>query len=460
VRGAWFHPFSGIAGDMALGSLLDAGADLDAVRDMLRALDLNGWELDAEDVLRGGIGGTKAHVRMSSTTVVRTAASIDALLVAAPLPDRVRERARAIFAALARSEGRLHRMDPAQVHFHEVGAVDAIVDIVGTCAALEVLGIDDVCSGPVTTGLGMVKAAHGTIPNPAPAVIDLLHDAPTRGVDSPIELTTPTGAAILAGLVSDWGPMPPMRITASGFGAGARELDGRPNLTQVVIGELDESVLDEGQPVVLLATNVDDVTGEVLAHTISALLDAGAHDAWLTPVLMKKGRPGHIVSALADVALAEQVRRVMVAETGSFGVRGQRLERWPEARRTDTVETETGPVRVKVSPGRAKVEHDDAARLAAHRRAPLRDVVADIEQAWRADASARPGSPIVSAVPDEDASSAPAHHLGPDHEHEHEHGHDLGHGHEHGEASAPHDRALRSTDDPSWTEEGPADPAS
>lgn len=456
MRAAWFHPFSGIAGDMALGSLLDAGADLDAVRAILAALDLGGWELDTEDVLRGGIGGTKAHVKMTASTVVRTAASIDALLVEADLPDRVRDRARTIFGALARSEGRLHRMDPAQVHFHEVGAVDAIIDIVGTCAALEVLGIDDVRSGPVTTGLGMIKAAHGTIPNPAPAVVDLLHDAPTRGIDSPIELTTPTGAAILAGLVSNWGPMPAMRITASGFGAGARELDGRPNLTQVVIGELDESVLNEGQTVVLLETNVDDVTGEVLAHAISALLEAGAHDAWLTPVLMKKGRPGHIVSALADMALAEQVRRVMVAETGSFGVRGQRMERWPEPRRTDTVETEAGPVRVKVSPGRAKVEHDDAARLADHRRAPLRDVVADIEQAWRADSSFKPGAPIVSAVPDGDGSGAHTH----SHDGSQEHHHDGAHDHDHRLAHHHLDRELRPVDGPSWTEEGPADPAS
>ncbi len=373
MRAAWFHPFSGIAGDMALGSLLDAGADVAEVRSILEALAVDGWELTVEDVLRGGIGGAKAHVHLSSSTVVRTAGSIDALLVEAPLPARVRDRARTIFGALAAAEGHLHRKPPSQVHFHEVGSLDAIVDVVGTCAALEVLGIDEVRSGPVTTGLGMVRAAHGTIPNPSPAVVELLQGAPSRGIDSPVELTTPTGAAILAGLVTEWGPLPPMRIEATGFGAGTRELDDRPNLTQVVVGELDHSALDEGQQVVLLESNVDDVTGEVLAHTVQALLAAGAHDAWLTPVLMKKGRPGHVVSALADVAVADQVRRVLVAETGTLGVRGQRLERWTEPRRMDQVEGLDGPARVKVSPGRAKAEHDDAARIATRaRRAPAR----------------------------------------------------------------------------------------
>ena len=380
--GAWFHCFSGIAGDMALGSLLDAGADLDEVRGILNQLPVAGWDLLAEGVLRCGIGGTKAHVHLSATTVVRTAASIDAMLVEAPLPDRVRDRARSVFDALAAAEGHLHRMPPAQVHFHEVGGLDAIVDVVGTCAALEVLGIDVITSGPVTTGLGMVRAAHGTIPNPSPAVVELLAGAPTRGIDSPIELTTPTGAALLAGLVSTWGPLPAMTISASGFGAGTREIDGRPNLTQVVIGDLDNESLTPGQEVVLLETNLDDVTGEVLAHTIAALLDAGAHDAWITPVLMKKGRPGHVLSALADVAVADQIRRTMVAETGTLGVRGQRLERWPESRTFESVEVGGEPVRVKVGPGRAKIEFDDAVRVAAATRRPLHEVTDEAESTW------------------------------------------------------------------------------
>ncbi len=412
MRVAWFHPFSGIAGDMALGSLIDAGADVAAITEILRGLDLPGWKLETQDVLRGGIGGTKAHVRFEASPVVRTAASIDALVAGALLPDRVRNRARLVFAALAAAEARLHRSTPARVHFHEVGGLDAIIDVVGTCAALEVLDIDTVMSGPVTTGTGMVRAAHGIIPNPAPAVVALLHGAPTRGIDESVELTTPTGAALLAGLVDDWGPMPSMTIDAHGFGAGTKELDHRPNLTQVVIGELDATRLDPGQTTMVLSTNVDDVTGEVLSHTMSKLLDAGAKDVWITPVIMKKGRPGQVISVLADLADADRLRAILVDETGSLGVRGHQVERWPMPRQLETLYTADGPAVVKVAPHHAKIEYEDAARIASGRREPLVNVLEELEAAWR---------------------------QGHDHAHEHEHGHDHPHGHH-------------------WEEEGPADP--
>jgi uncharacterized protein (TIGR00299 family) protein len=384
VTVAWFHCFSGIAGDMALGALIDAGADLDDVRDLCRRLPVQDWQLDAEPVLRGGIGATKIHVSSRPSTVVRTAAHIQGLVTEARLPDRVRERALNTFSALAQAEGRLHRRPPEQVHFHEVGGIDAIVDVVGTCAALELLDVSDVRSSPVTTGLGMVRSAHGAIPNPAPAVVELLAGAPVQGIDVNVELTTPTGAALLAALCSTWGPLPPMRIERSGFGAGTRELDDRPNLAQVVLGEpLAGSDRSAGQPVMLLEVNVDDVTGETLAHAVTALLEAGAHDAWVTPIVMKKGRPAHTVSALADLALADQVAVALTTRTGSFGVRGRRLDRWPAARTVETVEVEGRAVRVKVGAGRAKVEHDDAARVARAVGRPVPEVVSLAEEAWR-----------------------------------------------------------------------------
>jgi uncharacterized protein (TIGR00299 family) protein len=401
---AWFHCFSGIAGDMALGALIDAGADPDEVRNLLGRLPVEGWTLEVEPVLRGGIAATKAHVRVQETGVIRTAAHIAGLVEEARLPERVARRALATFRALAEVEGRLHRRPPEQVHFHEVGGVDAIVDIVGTVSALEVLGVDEVRASPVATGTGMVRSAHGLLPNPAPAVVELLHGAPTHGVDMPVELTTPTGAALLAAVSAGWGPLPAMRIGASGFGAGTREIDGRPNVVQVVVGEaidrasaFDQQGVLPGQPVVLLEANVDDATGEVLAHTIAALLDAGAHDAWVTPVVMKKGRPAHIVSALADTALAAQVTAVLTAETGSLGVRGTTLDRWPQSRSSATVEVAGLPVRVKVSPGRIKVEHDDAARVARARQVPLREVLSLAEAEARrtvdpADRDDRKGS--------------------------------------------------------------------
>jgi len=422
----WWHCFSGIAGDMALGSLVDAGADLDEVRELCRRLPVPGWELDAESVLRCGIAGTKMHVRARESTVVRTAGHINALVEEARLPTRVRARALLVFNALAEAEGRLHRKPPAQVHFHEVGGIDAIVDIVGTCAALEVLGIDTIESSPVVHGLGMVRAAHGLLPNPAPAVVELLRGAPVRAIDLPMELTTPTGAAIVAALADGWGPLPAMTIERTGFGAGGREIDGRPNLLQAVIGTLADagpSALPESQPVVLLEANVDDATGEVLAHAIGALLDAGAHDAWVTPILMKKGRPAHTVSALADVALAGQIAGVLTDETGSLGVRGQRLDRWPSARQIGEVTVDGLPVRVKVSPGRVKAEFDDAARASARSGRPVREVLSAAEEAWRARTG---GSGLLGGGPElDDPGSIPNHshdHAPDDHTHPHEEG--------------------------------------
>jgi uncharacterized protein (TIGR00299 family) protein len=367
---------------MALGALVDAGADLAEVRQLCERLPVGGWELEGEAVMRCGIAGTKIHVHAQETTVVRTAAHVTALVEEARLPDRVRQRALATFQALAVAEGRLHRRPPEQVHFHEVGGIDAIVDVVGTCAALELLDIDEVTSSAVANGIGMVRTAHGLMPNPAPAVVALLEGAPTYGINLGHELTTPTGAALLAAMVASWGPMPDLTIEATGFGAGTAEFDDRPNLTQVVVGERHEQ-LDTGQPVVLLEVNVDDATGEQLAHAIAALLDAGAHDAWVTPILMKKGRPAHTVSALADVSLAAQVAGTLTSSTGSLGVRGHTIERWPQARDESQVDVDGFPVRVKVGRGRVKVEDDDAARVARRTGRPVREVVSIAEERWR-----------------------------------------------------------------------------
>jgi len=416
-RIAWFHCFSGIAGDMALGSLIDAGADLDAVRSMLESIPMGEWSVTAEAVQRGGIAATHVMVHAPEDGVVRTYANIVGLIESATLPERVRSRALATFAGLAEVEGRLHHRNTAQVHFHEVGGIDAIVDIAGTCAALEILGVDRVETSAVATGTGMVRSAHGLLPNPSPAAVELLAEVPVYGREVTVELTTPTGAALVAALSSAHGPLPAMTITSTGYGAGSRELEELPNCTQVVIGEAlvrsassptgqfwpgprpdgdDEGDLTgtaplDGQPVYLLETNVDDATGETLAHAIDALLRAGAHDAWVTAAVMKKGRPGHIVSALADVALAGQVRAVMRSETGSLGVRGSILSRWPAGRDTETVEVEGHPVRIKVSPGRAKAEHDDVAAIAVLHNLPAREVARRAESEWWSRQSPDPG---------------------------------------------------------------------
>jgi pyridinium-3,5-bisthiocarboxylic acid mononucleotide nickel chelatase len=399
---AWFHCFAGIAGDMALGSLIDAGADLDEVLALLERLPFGGWRLEAQPVLRGGIAATRAIVTVSDNVVVRTYPHVVGLVEEARLPDRVAQRSLAAFATLAEVEARLHRRTVDQVHFHEVGGHDTIIDIVGTVAALEVLGVDEVESSPVATGLGMVRTAHGMLPNPAPAVVSLLEGLPTWGRDLPLELTTPTGATLLATLATGFGPMPPMRIVSNGFGAGAREIDELPNCTQVVIGTrihrasgrnaTDDSHTssgsshhdaDAGQPVVLLEANVDDATGEQLAHTVELLLDAGAHDAWLAPVTMKKGRPGSIVQVLCDPSDVTRLRALMRSETGSLGIRATSSERWLASRSFGAVEVEGMLVRIKVSPGRIKAEHADVARVAKQIGLPLREVAFRAEAAWR-----------------------------------------------------------------------------
>ena len=379
---AWFNCFCGVAGDMALGALLDAGADVDAVREILAGLGVPGWELRAAPVLRCGIAATDASVDVSESSVVRTAAHILGLVEDANLPERVRRRALATFGALAAAESRLHGRPLEQVHFHEVGGLDAIVDIVGTCAALEVLNVGEVHVSPIAQGQGMIRSAHGHLPNPAPATVELLRGAPTFGTEVALELTTPTGAALMAALASRFGTMPAMTVAAVGYGAGDRELPDRPNVTQVVIGHAAANV-GSGQDVRLLETNVDDVTGETLAYTVAALLEAGAHDAWITPVVMKKGRPAHVLSALADPALAGSLADLMLAETGSLGVRSTTMQRWPQARVAQRVDVAGMPVRLKISAGRIKVEHDDAARVAAHSGRPLREVVTLAEEAWR-----------------------------------------------------------------------------
>jgi uncharacterized protein (TIGR00299 family) protein len=381
---AWWNCFAGIAGDMALGSLVDAGADLDLVERELVALPVGGWSLEAEPVLRAGLAATHVRVLARQDQVVRTHAHIVGLITEARLPDRARRRALSAFARLAEVEGRLHRRPAAQVHFHEVGGTDAIIDIVGTCVALELLAVDEVRSTPIAQGSGMVHTAHGTLPVPTPAVVELLRGVPTYGTGIQAELTTPTGAALLATLSSGWGPLPSMEILASGFGAGSRELDGLPNVAQVVIGtRIDRGETDpaHGQPVIMLEANVDDVTGEILGTTVAALIHGGALDAWVTPVTGKKGRPAHVVSVLADQVAVGRLRQILADETGTLGIRAQSWQRWPAERQFAEVEVGGYPVRVKRGPRRIKAEHDDAARVAARLHLPVREVARRAEDA-------------------------------------------------------------------------------
>ncbi|MHB1989133.1 MAG: nickel pincer cofactor biosynthesis protein LarC [Acidimicrobiales bacterium] len=392
-RIAWFNCFAGIAGDMTLGALVDAGADLVQLVRLLEQLPIGGWSLDFEPVMRNGLACTQAVVTVRGDSVVRTWMHILGVLEEARLPDQVRERAISAFAALAEAEGRIHRRSPSQVHFHEVGGHDTIVDIVGSAAALHLLGVDRVATSAIATGTGVVKSAHGVLPNPAPAVVDLLTGIPTVGRELTLELTTPTGAAMVRAWGSSFGAMPAMTIETTGYGAGSREIDGMANCTQVVLGVATDGsgtalVTDVSHRLVMLEANLDDATGETLAHALETLMAEGALDAWIVALVMKKGRPGHQVNVLSDVALAPRLAEVLRAETGSLGVRSHEVGRWAAVRDLDTVEVDGIPIKVKVSPGRVKAEHDDVARAARRLGRPLIEIAALAEAAWRSSADA------------------------------------------------------------------------
>jgi len=408
TRTVWFNCCAGVAGDMLLASLIDAGADRLAVMDAWGALGVDGFAATWERVQRCGVASLWTNLAIDDHAhdpgdsghgdhghghghddhghPHRPASEVIALIAGAELPAPIRANATAVYRALAKVEGAIHGMDPDDVELHEVGALDSILDVVGVCAALHSLGLDTISYSPIAVGHGTVETAHGTLPNPVPAVSRLLAEAhaTTVGVDTTMELSTPTGVALLTVLGEGCGPMPSFEVSSTGFGAGTADPPGRPNVVQAIVGTAPTgSSADGGRPCHLVETNVDDVTGEVLAHTISALIDVGAHDAWATPIVMKKGRPAHTVHALCDDAAFDAVRSVLVNETGTLGVRASLVQRWPQLRRDAVVEVDGQRVRVKLGAGRVKVEHDDALAAATALGLALREVIYRAEQLGR-----------------------------------------------------------------------------
>ncbi|MFZ8900611.1 MAG: nickel pincer cofactor biosynthesis protein LarC [Ilumatobacteraceae bacterium] len=380
TRLAWFNCSAGVAGDMVLASLVDAGADPLRIAEIMSGLALHDYALTFEATQRAGVSSTRAIVvehGHDDSHHHRSWRDIRTMLEESDLPARVRSRSLAVFEVLSDVEGKIHGVAAEEVEFHEVGAVDSIVDVVGVCAALEVLDVEQIVCGSIGTGHGTIRTQHGELPNPSPAVVGLaaMRNVGLTGVNDHRELATPTGVAVMVALADTFGPIPTMNVSSRGFGAGSADVDGRANVVQVLVGESSNVSEYSGEAVRLLEANVDDVTGEVLAHTISALLSAGAHDAWATPIVMKKGRPAHTVHALCDPALSARIVQVMVAETGTLGVRGTILERWPQARSERVVMVDGLEIRVKVTAGRVKVEHDDAVQVAAALGLPLREVL-------------------------------------------------------------------------------------
>ncbi|QNP75317.1 nickel pincer cofactor biosynthesis protein LarC [Streptomyces roseirectus] len=366
----WINPFTGLAGDMLLAALIDAGAPLDRVRASIAATGLTGWDLTADRVTDHGLTATSVHVRVTDPHTERRAAEVIALASRAA-PDPVAALAVGALTAVAEAEGRLHGADPGTVHLHELGGHDTLVDVVGTAAALHALGVTDVVSAPLPLGPGRIDAAHGVLPCPAPATLALLAGAVVTGTDLPGETVTPTAAALLHATRARYGPPPPMSLGRTGYGAGTRRLPDRPNVTAVTLGEAAHA---GDQDVVVLETNLDDVTGEVLGHTISRALAAGALDAWATPAVMKKGRPAQILHVLTTPEHEQALRHLVLAETGTLGVRRLTATRTVLPRRFETVDVDGHPVRIKHGPHRAKPEHDDLVAAANRLGLPLREV--------------------------------------------------------------------------------------
>lgn len=380
MRICYFDAFSGISGDMTVGSLVDAGADGDALVAALQSLG-TGASFRFEKVKRRGIAATKFHVDGGEQKAHRHLPQILGMIDDADLPDGVRQRATAVFHRLAEAEAAVHGVPMEKVHFHEVGAADSIADIVGACLGLELLGIEEIHCSRINTGSGTVKTEHGVLPVPAPATAKLLEGVPIYADGPAMELTTPTGAAIAATLATSFGAPPAMRLTGSGFGAGDRDFSEQANVLRVMVG--DPSGAMEATTVSLIEANIDDASGEMLGHAMERLMAAGALDVSFSPVQMKKNRPGTLVRVISRPEQREPLAEVLMAETSTLGVRLWQAERRVQERHSEEVETPYGRVRVKVSAaGAFAPEYEDCRKLAQAAGVPLKTVLAEAGYAF------------------------------------------------------------------------------
>lgn len=376
---AYFDCFSGISGDMVLGALVDAGVAIEVLRAELEKLNLPGYELTALKVSRAGIAATKVHVCLDEKEQpVRLLADITTLIEASDLSTSIKQKSIGIFERLARAEAAVHGTTPDNVHFHEVGAVDAIVDITGSIIGLELLGVTNIAASAINLGSGTIKTAHGTLPVPAPATAELLKGVPSYGSSIPFELTTPTGASILSALSASFGPMPQMKISRIAHGAGDREVADQPNVLRLILGEPTTVYREDAS--VMIETNIDDMNPQVYDYVIEKLLQQGAHDAFLTQIIMKKGRPAILLSVLTDKAHEGAVLDTIFRETTSIGARVSEVDRKKLSREIKEVDTKYGKIRIKTSRRGEEVltatpEYEDCRRIAEEKQVPLKTVM-------------------------------------------------------------------------------------
>lgn len=374
----WLNPTTGLSGDMLLGALLGLGAPVEAVRASIASTGLTGWSLSAERVQVDGIAATRAVVAVDDDAPERHASELIELASRAT-PEPVATMAVSALESIARVEGALHDRDPAEVHLHEVGGLDTVVDTVGVAAALHELGVTAVHSAPIALGTGIVRCAHGVLPAPAPATSRLLEGAAVVGTDLDGETVTPTGAALVSAMGVRFTPPPAMTLGATACGAGTKRFPQRPNVLSASLG----TGLSQVETMVVVECSVDDVTGETLGHVLDRLLEAGAADAWTSPVTMKKSRPAHVLHVLCSPAREEALTAIVLEETGTLGMRRHEVQRTALPRRTSAVSVAGHRIRIKHGPHRSKPEHDDVAAAARALGLPLRTV------AERASAAAR-----------------------------------------------------------------------
>jgi uncharacterized protein (TIGR00299 family) protein len=385
MRIAYFDCFTGVSGDMILGALIDAGADLHKLESELGKLKISGFTLKAEKTTRRGLSGTRFFVDADHSHAERHLTDIEKIMDNSGLADDIKAKAKSIFRDLAHVEAKIHNTNPGDVHFHEIGGLDSIVDVVGSLIVMKMLGIETMYASRIPVGTGFVECDHGVLPLPAPATLELLKGIPVYASSIDKELVTPTGIAILKHVVQSFGTIPEMKIERIGYGAGSRDLK-IPNLLRVWIGETEVKQEYEQDEVILIETNIDNMNPEILGYALERLQERGALDVFMTPIFMKKNRPGTLLSILITPDKLDETISIIFAETTSLGIRFQRLERRKLPRELITVETSFGPVRVKVSHIDTEKriispEYEDCREIAVRKGIPLRKVYEEAQAA-------------------------------------------------------------------------------
>jgi uncharacterized protein (TIGR00299 family) protein len=385
---AYFDCFSGISGDMTLGALVDAGCDLALLRSGLEGLQIPSWTISAEKVRKNGMSATFVRVTAEDQTKHRSLSAILEMFDKSQLSNSVRKNAAAIFRRLGEAEASVHDVPLEKIHFHEVGAVDAIVDIVGACLGFEAVGIQKFACSPLNVGGGTAKMAHGILPVPAPATANLLQGKPTYSDGVQRELVTPTGAAIVATLCDTFGPQPAMSVASIGYGAGSADLEGQPNVLRIMIGEAAEKAVPSfDEEISVIEANLDDMNPQIYGYFQEKALAAGALDVYTTPVQMKKNRPGTLLTLLCKPQDANALMSLIFAETTTFGARAYSAQRRTLPREFVNVHTQYGDVRIKLSRVNGHIQHvapefEDCRKLAMEKNVPLQRVISDALRAY------------------------------------------------------------------------------